>query len=87
MCEIFLNILCNSPQVQSFIVLTTRRATLKKIFVDLRENFHGRIFENILKGVPEGRLLSKGDDHAFAACGTARQVQAEFKNQKRGKTQ
>ncbi len=87
-CEIFLNILCNSLSGQSFFVLATMRTARKKILADCRGNFRVQIFlKNILKGVPEGRLLSKGDDHAFAACGSARQVQAEFKNQQRRKTQ
>jgi len=80
-CEKFLNNLCNSLSVQSFFISTTVRSAMKKIFVDCRGKFRVQIFlKYILKEMPEGRLLSKGNDHAFAARGSARHVQAEFKN-------
>ena len=88
MGEKFLNNLSNSLSVQSFFISTTVRSAVKKIFVDCRGNFRVQIFLNKnLEEMPEGRLLSKGNDHAFAACGSARRVLDEFKNKKGEKTQ
>ena len=74
-----MNNLCNSLSVQSFFIATTVRSAMKKIFADCRGNFRVQIFfEKKLKEMPEGRLLSKGNDHAFAACGSARRMLDEF---------